>query len=782
MLRISPTLELPLDAVTQAIGILARRGAGKTYTASVLVEEVIRAHLPVVVLDPTGAWWGLRSSTDGEKPGLPVVIFGGEHGDVPLEATAGKVIADVVIEHPGAYVIDLSGLESKAAEHRFAADFLERLYRAKATHRDPLLVVVDEADGFAPQRPGPEQTRTLGALEAIVRRGRIRGLGVVLVTQRAAVLSKNVLTQIEVLVAMQTTGPQDRAAIDDWIKGNGTPEERAEVLGSLASLEQGEAWVWSPSWLRQLVRIRIRTRRTFDSSKTPEAGQQRVEPRAFAKVNLEQLGERIRATAETAKANDPAELRRRIAELERSASTRQAPEPIIERVEVPVLNGQIDKLEAIVGDLRTIGQGMVVAGTGLAGVADSIIAAIGRVTATPQRGQAERAPRGVPAQPASDRGEPAVATLAPAAPRRAPAPVDGPASLGKPERAILTALAAFPIALTREQLAFLAGYHPRSKGFVNALGAMRSSGLIEAGFPATMTEAGRALVPDQRVRPEELVILWVSRLGRAERAILERLVNQYPAAADRDELAREAGFEHVRSKGFVNALGRLRSLGLVQGLAAHPDFAAPGRAVRPGWQSTLTGRSEPRALTVAVGPVSALRVLQPTQRDRWHEPPTGAPGVARPAPRGGHDHPGPRGADRHQPGRAVPDRARHEHRAPGPGDPAAAGVRPGRDDHPRRSLRVAMSQHRSSRRAAYGRRGHELATRPGAFIAAPARRSSTEREFDQADFLEPTVSPVRTCLGCGCTDDRACPGGCWWTYLDPADGGPLCSRCAPDAG
>jgi hypothetical protein len=294
VLRIAIDLDLPLDVVTQPIAILARRGAGKTYTASVIVEEVIGAKVPVVVLDPTGAWWGLRSSVDGDRPGLPVIIFGGDHGDVPLEPTAGKVIADVVIEHPGAYVVDLSSFESKAAEVRFAAEFLERLYRAKKRETGPLLLVVDEADIFAPQRPipGTESPRTLGATEAIVRRGRIKGLGNLLITQRAAVLNKNVLTQTEVLVVMQTTGPQDRAAIDEWIAGNGTREERDEVLGSLASMERGEAWVWSPSFLRILQRVRIRARTTFDSSRTPEAGEVAIAPRAFAKVDLEQLGAR----------------------------------------------------------------------------------------------------------------------------------------------------------------------------------------------------------------------------------------------------------------------------------------------------------------------------------------------------------------------------------------------------------------------------------------------------------------------------------------------------------
>lgn len=29
------------------------------------------------------------------------------------------------------------------------------------------------------------------------------------------------------------------------------------------------------------------------------------------------------------------------------------------------------------------------------------------------------------------------------------------------------------------------------------------------------------------------------------------------------------------------------------------------------------------------------------------------------------------------------------------------------------------------------------------------------------------------CVGCGCTERRACRGRCWWVSLDP----PLCSNC-----
>src|SRR5688500_12978480 len=102
-LHIAPDLELPIEFATEASAILARRGRGKTYTASVFAEELEAAGQPFVVLDPVGVWWGLRSSTDGTKPGLKVKILGGEHSDVPLEPTAGRLLATFVVDNPAAY-------------------------------------------------------------------------------------------------------------------------------------------------------------------------------------------------------------------------------------------------------------------------------------------------------------------------------------------------------------------------------------------------------------------------------------------------------------------------------------------------------------------------------------------------------------------------------------------------------------------------------------------------------------------------------------------------------
>lgn len=55
---------LPIDAATQTISLLGRKGSGKTNTSTVLVEELLAAGVRVVVIDPMGIWYGLRSSAD----------------------------------------------------------------------------------------------------------------------------------------------------------------------------------------------------------------------------------------------------------------------------------------------------------------------------------------------------------------------------------------------------------------------------------------------------------------------------------------------------------------------------------------------------------------------------------------------------------------------------------------------------------------------------------------------------------------------------------------------
>jgi hypothetical protein len=53
----------------------------------------------------------------------------------------------------------------------------------------------------------------------------------------------------------------------------------------------------------------------------------------------------------------------------------------------------------------------------------------------------------------------------------------------------------------------------------------------------------------------------------------------------------------------------------------------------------------------------------------------------------------------------------------------------------------------------------------------PDLAAAVEQTVGRLVFPQPTASKDQ-CRHCGCTDDRACPGGCCWV------GPNLCSRCA----
>ena len=313
-MKIATSLTLPDDVVTQTFLCVGRRGSGKTHTASVLAEGMLEAGWPIIVIDPVGVWWGLRSKYE-------VVILGGDHGDLPLDPAGGKAIADFLISEKMPTILDVSEF-TESDMVRIVGDVASRFYTA--TDRHPVHWFIDEADEFAPQggqATGGNIPKCMGAVQRLVRRGRAKGIGMTLITQRCAVINKSVSTQTECLLAHQTTGPQDIDAIDGWIKHQGTKEERNVILSALPKLSPGECFAYSPAWLGELRKVKIKKRRSFDSSSTPKPGEKRKEPKRLAEVDLAGLSQSMAATVEQAKANDPKELKRQIAELKKQIKT-----------------------------------------------------------------------------------------------------------------------------------------------------------------------------------------------------------------------------------------------------------------------------------------------------------------------------------------------------------------------------------------------------------------------------------------------------------------------------
>ena len=98
---------------------------------------------------------------------------------------------------------------------------------------------------MAPQSPQRNETVSLGAVSNFAKRGGNHNLGLSLISQRAASVNKNVLTQSDFMVVLGTSAPQDKEAVAAWAVRRSTDRKALDGwLDSLDGLKDGEAYVW----------------------------------------------------------------------------------------------------------------------------------------------------------------------------------------------------------------------------------------------------------------------------------------------------------------------------------------------------------------------------------------------------------------------------------------------------------------------------------------------------------------------------------------------------------
>lgn len=264
---------LPARAsVTSTRAILAKKGSGKTYLAMVIAEEFLNFSkpMPFVVIDPTGVWYGLSALFNGDPSLKPVLILGGVNGDLQITADQGALVAKIVTSKwPCPVVVDVSEMFPED-QHLFVSQFGEALY---ATNRNPLHIFIDEADEFIPQQIDAtyrHQRRCFHVIDRLVRRGRNRGIGLTAITQRPAVLHKNILTQVDGLMVMHMVAPHDLEAVETWMKPIMSSSDRSACLDALPKLGMGEGFfMQGGSLVVPCIRFLTRPKATFDSSRTP---------------------------------------------------------------------------------------------------------------------------------------------------------------------------------------------------------------------------------------------------------------------------------------------------------------------------------------------------------------------------------------------------------------------------------------------------------------------------------------------------------------------------------
>ncbi len=247
------TLDLEELLATRLL-VQGNSGSGKSHLLRRLLEQSAQ-WVQQCIIDPEGDFTTLSE----------------RYGHLVVDATRTEAeltrIAARVRQHRVSVVLNLEGLDVEQ-QMRAAGAFLGGMFDADRDFWYPVLVVVDEAQLFAPAVAGEvsDEARklSLGAMTNLMCRGRKRGLAGVIATQRLAKLAKNVAAEASNFLMGRTFLDIDMARAADLL---GMEKRQAEQFRDLA---RGHFVALGPAISRRPLPVTIGSVETSARSTSPK--------------------------------------------------------------------------------------------------------------------------------------------------------------------------------------------------------------------------------------------------------------------------------------------------------------------------------------------------------------------------------------------------------------------------------------------------------------------------------------------------------------------------------
>lgn len=251
-LKISPEIKFNLEKIIgRCISILGIRGSGKTNTSAVILEEMLKHKYPMTIVDIDGEYWGLK-----EKYEL-LVVGKSKNVDIEVDVEHARQIAEVSISKNIPVILDMSGFLFEDT-YEFLLDYMDEIWNLAGQFRKPYEIVLEEAHEFIPQGTRNDLKEIL---TRIALRGRKRGLGIIILSQRSAKVEKDVLTQAEILFLHKVVHPSDMKVYKEIL-----PISPKEVSLLISSLNVGDCVFFFENDYKI---IHVRERETFHAGFTP---------------------------------------------------------------------------------------------------------------------------------------------------------------------------------------------------------------------------------------------------------------------------------------------------------------------------------------------------------------------------------------------------------------------------------------------------------------------------------------------------------------------------------
>lgn len=534
----------------------ADSGGGKTVALKRLLEQT-HGHVQQIIIDPEGEFSTLREKFD-------YLLCAPEGADAIANPKTAPILARKLRETRVSAVIDIYDLRPQEQKH-FVRLFIEELLAAPKNLWNPCLLIIDEAQIFAPEG---DKAESLGAIMDLRGRGRKRGLCPILATPRLAELSKDACAGLQNKLIGVTTLDLDvkRAARDLAL----TPIEATTML---RNLEPGEFFCFGPALNRNITKVKVGSLTTAHGQHLAGKDKRPPAPSEKIKAVLAKLADLPKEAEQEAKTL--ADFKAENVRLKRELTIAKKAEPkatTAKRIEVPVLkNGEIKQLKLFVDTIANSAKHYNDAKYTMESALGNAETIVKEINSILQKATShdlkftDRTVIGKMPQSLVDGLEKDGTFIR--IPKPAPASGNG-GGLTPMDRAILTVLAQFPQGCRANKIVLLAGY-TFNGSTRNSFAKLRTAGFIVGGNTETMriTQSGFAALGEYDPLPiagDELRRYWLSHsmLTPMDKAILGSLIRN-PGGLEAEALCSDAGYTFNGST--RNSLSKLRTAGLIVG-------------------------------------------------------------------------------------------------------------------------------------------------------------------------------------------------------------------------
>lgn len=539
---------LDLDALIGThLCIQANSGGGKSGTIRRLLE-ITHGKLQHIVLDVEDEFYTLREKFE-------YMIAGGDNGDCAATVNNADKLSLMILKTGFSAIVQINGL-SMDDRREFIGRFLTALINAPKDLWRPALVILDEAQSYAPQVGKVESSD--GVLQ-LMTLGRKRGFTGVLATPRAASIHKDVTGPVNNWLMGRVGQPADRRAVADAL---GFSANSAEARG-LQKLVRREFWAFGPALCTEPLKMKVGAIET-----TAIKAGQFAPPAAPA----------------------PAAMRRILAEMNAAAKDEEAALPIVSSKSGSENGSQADKQALAEEYRRGFGEGELIGyaagyetagreiaasarqalevsrdlATELVGVlTENIAATAHKDSASPPI--AERDLRQARLRADGGVSDPVNGDVPPPQnPPRAAAPDDG--SLAGAAVPLLAAFARYRAGLTWDNACVVACMIPGNGYFYKGKRALVEAGLVkENDGIAKLTEEGveKAGGWSRPLKLSEIVAQWKAKAKAPGGVMLEYIANQGARWIDTDELAGAIGTQAGNGY-WYKGVKSIREAGLIE--------------------------------------------------------------------------------------------------------------------------------------------------------------------------------------------------------------------------